>query len=43
MIIIDLYAGIELTGSVSKAQALEICVNPHYGLIVTGGVTGNVL
>jgi hypothetical protein len=40
---IDLYAGIELTGSVSKAQATEICVNPHYGLIVTGGVTGNVL
>ncbi|KAJ7222199.1 hypothetical protein GGX14DRAFT_301962, partial [Mycena pura] len=39
----DLYAGVEITGSVSLSQALEVCVNPHYGLILTGGVTGNLL
>ncbi|KAJ6534397.1 hypothetical protein B0H19DRAFT_442211 [Mycena capillaripes] len=39
----DLYAGVEITGSVSKSQALEVCVNPHYGLILTGGVTGSLL
>ncbi|KAJ6477836.1 hypothetical protein C8R47DRAFT_1020145 [Mycena vitilis] len=39
----DLYAGVEITGSVSQAQAGEVCVNPHYGLILTGGVTGNLL
>ncbi|KAJ7772314.1 glycosyl hydrolases family 18-domain-containing protein, partial [Mycena metata] len=39
----DLYAGVEITGSVSHAQAGEVCVNPHYGLILTGGVTGNLL
>lgn len=39
----DLYAGIAINGSVSLASALEVCIAPHFGLIVTGGVTGNVL
>ncbi|KAF7378493.1 hypothetical protein MSAN_00276700 [Mycena sanguinolenta] len=39
----DLYAGVEITGSVSNAQALEVCINPHYGLILSGGVTGSLL
>jgi len=40
---LDIYAGIALNGSVSDTSALEICIIPHYGLIVDGGVTGNVL
>ncbi|KAF5346427.1 hypothetical protein D9758_012782 [Tetrapyrgos nigripes] len=39
----DLYGGVEITGSVSKSQTTEFCINPHYGLILSGGVTGSVL
>ncbi|PPQ77541.1 hypothetical protein CVT26_006154, partial [Gymnopilus dilepis] len=38
-----LYAGIAINGSVSLSSALEVCVIPHYGLIVEGGVKGNIL
>ncbi|PPR00468.1 hypothetical protein CVT24_004529 [Panaeolus cyanescens] len=39
----DLYAGLAMNGSVSLSSAPRICIIPHYGLIVQGGVTGNVL
>ncbi|KDR74915.1 hypothetical protein GALMADRAFT_141231 [Galerina marginata CBS 339.88] len=39
----DLHAGVGINGSVSLASATEFCVTPHYGLLVQGGVTGNVL
>ncbi|KAF8908652.1 hypothetical protein CPB84DRAFT_1843537 [Gymnopilus junonius] len=39
----DLYAGVAINGSVSLTSALEVCVIPHYGLIVQGGIQGNVL
>ena len=40
---VDLYAGVSVNGSVSKANAPDFCVQPYYGVTVNGGLTGSLL
>ncbi|KAJ7465727.1 glycosyl hydrolases family 18-domain-containing protein [Mycena latifolia] len=39
----DLFAGLSITGSVSKAVALDVCITPDIGVSLNAGLTGSVL
>ncbi|KAJ7021249.1 hypothetical protein C8F04DRAFT_973044 [Mycena alexandri] len=39
----DLFAGLSITGSVSKAVALDVCITPEIGVSLNAGLTGSVL
>ncbi|KAJ7762137.1 hypothetical protein B0H16DRAFT_1455758 [Mycena metata] len=39
----DLFAGLSITGSVSKAVALDACITPDIGVSLSAGLTGSVL
>ncbi|KAJ7112290.1 hypothetical protein C8R44DRAFT_882668 [Mycena epipterygia] len=39
----DISAGVALNGSVSNTLAPQICVIPHFGAELTGGITGSLL
>ncbi|EPS92980.1 hypothetical protein FOMPIDRAFT_1056393 [Fomitopsis schrenkii] len=39
----ELYAGLNLNGSVSESQAPQICIQPEYGVNLHGGLKGAVV
>lgn len=39
----DMYAGVGISGSVSSSSSTQFCINPHYGVSLSAGLTGSVL